>query len=138
MLHPRPRVPRAPPPKAAPFLHHPKALLQRDLGQLRDPGAGARGPEAGPGGAGLGWAGLGWAGLAGLAGLGWARLRAEGKELDFDSCVNRLGTARIQLQEAPGGRIPLLEAKSHLKPYSSVQLSSVQFNSIQLFNFTLV
>ena len=40
--------------------------------------------------------------------------------VQFYNCVNRLGTARIQLQEAPGGQIPLLEAGSHLKPYGSV------------------
>ena len=45
--------------------------------------------------------------------------------VQFYNCVNRLGAARIQLQEAPGGQIPLLEAGSHLKPYSSVQFSSV-------------
>jgi hypothetical protein len=39
-----------------------------------------------------------------------------------------LGAARIQLQEAPGGQIPLLEAGSHLKPYS--QFSSV----VQFYN----
>ena len=33
-----------------------------------------------------------------------------------------MGAARIQLQDAPGGQIPLLEAGSHLKPY---QFSSV-------------
>ena len=38
--------------------------------------------------------------------------------VQFYNCVNRLGTARIQLQEAPGDQIPLLEAGSHLKPYS--------------------
>ena len=48
--------------------------------------------------------------------------------VQFYNCVNRLGTARIQLQEAPGGQIPLLEAGSHLKPYSQ---------SVQLFNFTI-
>ena len=51
--------------------------------------------------------------------------------VQFYNCVNRLGAARIQLQDAPGGQIPLLEAGSHLKPYSSVQ-------SVQLFNVTIV
>ena len=43
--------------------------------------------------------------------------------VQFYNCVNRLGTARIQLQEAPGGQIPLLEAGSHLKPYSQFSCS---------------
>ena len=48
------------------------------------------------------------------------------EKVQMSKCVNRLGTARIQLQEAPGGQIPLLEAGSHLKPYSSV---------VQFYNF---
>ena len=36
------------------------------------------------------------------------------------------GTARIQLQEAPGDQIPLLEAGSHFKPYSQFSCSILQ------------
>ena len=53
--------------------------------------------------------------------------------VQFYDCVAPFGAAKIQLFVAPGGQILLLEAGSHLKPYSSVQ-----FSSVQLFNFTIV
>ena len=47
----------------------------------------------------------------------------------FYNCLNRLGTTRIQLQEAPGGQTPLLEAGSHLNPIQSVQFSFLELDS---------